>query len=77
MKSIHLQGSEDVRRAGSQIKMAADRFSQSVGRLESALLHHERRMEELLERFERANEEGAVRLAEKILEAAGPAPEDG
>lgn len=53
---ITLLGSEEVARAGHNMRDAAETFSRAVSNLDDILCRHRQSMEGLLERFEQAVE---------------------
>jgi len=52
METVNLLGSEDVRRAGSQMASAAETIERNVVWLCEALQRHEQAMREFVERME-------------------------
>jgi len=52
MDSIHLQGSEEVRRAASAMNEAAQKMQQAAGSMEYALLQNQRFLDDWLNRLQ-------------------------
>lgn len=64
MDYIHLMGSEDVSRAGSAMREAANEMRRAASEIESALQQHRIFMDEWISRFEQALEQKAQEGAE-------------